>query len=381
MVKTFLDIHVLQSVPPSNLNRDDTGAPKTALYGGVRRARVSSQAWKRAVRAAFGDLVDDSQLGVRTKRVVELISDEIVREAPELETEADGLATDVLKAVGIKVDVPKVKAKDEAEGLRPESGYLVFFSQLQIRKAAKQAVADHRAGEKITRNTYKAILQADNSLDIALFGRMIADLTDLGVDASTQVAHALSVHGVESEADYFTAVDDFKQQDPDRDAGAGMIGTVEFNSSTLYRYATVSLAQLEENLGSADAVEAALGAFVRGFVLSMPTGKSNTFANQTVPSAVVLSVRSDRPVSFVEAFEDPVVQDGGYIAPAVSALVSYAADVQGVFGAPVGYWTAGVGDRTARLDSLAQRSAVGEAAELAVAAALASFSGAGVESS
>lgn len=380
MVKTFLDIHVLQSVPPSNLNRDDTGSPKTAVYGGVRRARVSSQAWKRAVRATFADLVYDSQLGVRTKRVVELIAEEIVKEAPDLEGAADSLAADVLKAVSIKVESPK-KGKEGAAELRPESGYLVFFSRLQIVKAAKQSVADHRAGEKLTKNTYKAVLQADNSLDIALFGRMIADLTDLGVDASTQVAHAISVHGVESEADYFTAVDDFKQQDPERDAGAGMIGTVEFNSSTLYRYATVSLEQLEENLGSYAAVEAALDAFVRGFVLSMPTGKSNTFANQTVPAAVVLSVRTDRPVSFIEAFEEPVARDGGYIAPAIGALVSYANDLKETFTQPVGYWTAGVGVRSASLDELSPRTSVGDAAETAVQAAMGAFTGAAEEAS
>ncbi|MCQ9387256.1 type I-E CRISPR-associated protein Cas7/Cse4/CasC [Brevibacterium sp. 50QC2O2] len=359
MSNTFLDVHVLQSVPPSNLNRDDTGAPKTAFYGGVRRARVSSQAWKRATRTAFGQYVDKDELGIRTKRIIELLAREITAVDPTLEDSAEELAEDVVKAIGVKVE----KSKTEA-------AYLLFFSHLQIAKAARQAAEDHNNGVKFAKKTYKEILAADNSLDIALFGRMIADLTDLGVDAAAQVAHAISVHAVESEADYFTAVDDAKAADPDRDAGAGMIGTVEFNSSTLYRYATVNLAQLQENLGTAEAVEQALGAFAKAFALSLPTGKINTFGNETVPAAIVYSVRTDRPISLVEAFEEPIGAGHGYVAPAVERLVAYAQDVDETYGAARGYWTAGLGDKAAELDSLARRSTLDQAASDAVAFAV-----------
>ncbi|MCQ9385377.1 type I-E CRISPR-associated protein Cas7/Cse4/CasC [Brevibacterium moorei] len=372
MSNTFLDIHVLQSVPPSNLNRDDTGAPKTAFYGGVRRARVSSQAWKRATRTAFDQYVDKGELGIRTKRIIELLAREITAIDPAMEDSAEVLAEEVIKTIGVKVEKPKKAKNAQADEPEPktEASYLLFFSHLQIAKAARQAVEDHNNGAKLAKKTYKEILSSDNSLDIALFGRMIADLTDLGVDAAAQVAHAISVHAVESEADFFTAVDDAKAEDPDRDAGAGMIGTVEFNSSTLYRYATVNLSQLQRNLGTTEAVEQALGAFAKSFALSLPTGKVNSFGNETVPAAVVYSVRTDRPISFVEAFEDPIGAGRGYVTPAVEKLVEYAQNVDDTYGAAQGYWTAGLGDKAAELDSLARRSTLDQAASDAVVSAV-----------
>lgn len=373
MTTTFFDIHVIQSVPPSNVNRDETGAPKSAVYGGVRRARVSSQAWKRATREAFRSFVDESNLGVRTQRVIEQIAAKISDIDSALEAEADTIAERVLNAVGIKLEKPKKKSKasEDDHDTRTESAYLVFFSNQQISKAAEQAVVDHRAGKtKFDKKTYAPILKADNSIDIALFGRMIADLTDLGVDASAQVAHALSVHGVEPEADFYTAVDDYKVNDPDRDAGAGMLGTVEFNSSTLYRYATVNVDQLQRNLGSEDVTREALLAFARAFVLSMPTGKVNTFGNTTVPAAVVYSVRSDRPISFIEAFEDPLKQGDGFVRAAVDGLVGYATDIDDTYTPAIGYWTSGVGSKTESLDQLAARTSVDDASEAAVDAAM-----------
>ncbi|HEY0805098.1 MAG TPA: type I-E CRISPR-associated protein Cas7/Cse4/CasC, partial [Pseudonocardiaceae bacterium] len=232
MARTIVDIHVIQTVPPSNLNRDDTGSPKTAVYGGQRRARVSSQAWKRATRTAFDTLLDRAELGVRTKRVVELIGTEIARQDPVLTDRAPELAKAVLTAAGIKI-VPARK-----KGEPDESGYLIFLSNRQISGLAELAVsAAHTAGDdKLVIDTKEAKARADrdHSVDVSLFGRMVADVTDLNVNAAAQVAHALSVHAVTNEYDYFTAVDDHKNNDEDEDAGAGMIGTVEFNSSTLY---------------------------------------------------------------------------------------------------------------------------------------------------
>ena len=130
-----------------------------------------------------------------------------------------------------------------------------------------------------------------------------------------QVAHALSVHAVDNEYDYFTAVDDHKNADDDEDAGAGMIGTVEFNSSTLYRYATVDVDRLRDNLGDAEATRRAVEAFVRAFVQSMPTGKQNTFANRTLPDAVLVVLRDTQSINLVGAFEDAITgRDHGRVA-------------------------------------------------------------------
>ncbi|MGH3585380.1 MAG: type I-E CRISPR-associated protein Cas7/Cse4/CasC, partial [Pseudonocardia sp.] len=344
MPRTIIDIHVLQTVPPSNLNRDDTGSPKTARYGGVVRSRVSSQAWKRATRKAFETLLDRSELGVRTKRLVELLGDEIARQDPTQAEQAPELAKAVLTAVGIKVAPPRGKKE-----LPEESGYLLFLSNLQVTALAALGAEHGRTGDAVDKKTAKRAADTEHSVDVALFGRMVAEDTDLNVDAAAQVAHALSVHGVETEYDYFTAVDDHKDADDEEDAGAGMIGTVEFNSSTLYRYATVDVDRLAESLGDAKATRRAVEAFVRGFVLSMPTGKQNTFANRTLPDAVYVTLRETQSINLVGAFEEAVTAQPR-IAAAIAALATHSVEVQDAYGeAPVAAWTFGPGERLSPL--------------------------------
>ena len=352
---TYIELHILQTVPPSNINRDDTGSPKTAIYGGVRRARVSSQAWKRATRKAFDGLLDSSGLGVRTTRVVSLLAERIEARYPDLKERAGELAAEAFKAVNIKIDVPKRAKKDVEEGDQdqaPRSGYLLFLSNQQVDALATVAGDAGTAGSPIDKVAAKAALGDGNSVDLALFGRMVADDNKFNVDAAVQVAHALSVHGVEHEFDYFTAVDDENEDD----AGAGMIGTVEFNSSTLYRYATLNLDQLQKNLGDAEAAVQAVRAFTEAFSLSMPTGKQNTFANRTVPDAVVATVRTDQPINLVGAFEEPVQgESGSRIRAAAGALADYAADLEKAYGnAPASVFVTHLGERTAALATLGQ---------------------------
>lgn len=364
-LRTIVDIHVLQTVPPSNINRDDTGSPKTAVYGGVRRARVSSQAWKRATRDAFNHLLDRDELGVRTKRVVELLGEEITRQEPALADRSAELATAVLKAAGI--DIKPARKKDAPE----ESGFLLFLSRRQVAGLAELAIDTARAADtagdtageggevKVASKEAKARADRDHSVDVALFGRMVANQTDLNVEAAAQVAHALSVHPVANEYDYFTAVDDHKRADNEEDAGAGMIGTVEFNSSTLYRYATVDVNHLLANLGDPDATRRAVEAFTRAFISSMPTGKQNTFANRTLPDAVLVVVRETQPINLVGAFEDaiPDEQKGGRIAAAITRLADHATELHTAFDeTPVTAWTFGGGDRVDPLTELGQRA-------------------------
>lgn len=355
MTSTFVDIHVLQTVPPSNMNRDDTGSPKTAIFGGVRRARVSSQAWKRATRLDFQRSLDAQDLGVRTKRVVELVADEVLRlapEAPEPPEAVRAAAASVLTAAGIKVQPARKR------GAPDESGYLILLSRLQIEALAALASESLRSGSAPNKKAAHAVLKDKNSVDLALFGRMVADVTDLNVDAAAQVAHAISVHAVETEYDYFTAVDDHKHDDAEEDAGAGMIGTVEFNSSTLYRYATVDVAQLAKNLVGDVEVRRGVEAFVRSFVRSLPTGKQNTFANRTLPDAVVVAIREDQPVNLVGAFEKAIVAGGGgTVEAAAQALATYAREVMDAYGtSAAATWVVGVGARTAPLEALGKRT-------------------------
>ena len=328
-MSTYVDIHIIQNLPPSCVNRDDSGSPKSAVYGGVRRLRVSSQSWKRATRLYFNDLLDAKDVGVRTKRVVEVLAERITEDAPELAGDAVTLAEGVFKAARIKLSPPRGK-KDAPQ----ESGYLLFLSTSQIARLAELAIASARDGETLDAKTVKKIFKEAHAVDIALFGRMVADDTDLNVDAACQVAHAISTHAAENEYDFFTAVDDDKSRSEEEDAGAGMMGTVEFSSATMYRYATVNLDMLVENLGDGDAALRALEVFIKGFCLSMPTGKQNTFANRTLPEAVVVSVRDDQPVSLVGAFEKPIRTNeaDGYLTRSVGALAEHARAIEDNYG-------------------------------------------------
>ena len=328
-MSTYVDIHIIQNLPPSCVNRDDSGSPKSAVYGGVRRLRVSSQSWKRATRLYFNDLLDAKDVGVRTKRVVEVLAERITEDAPELAGDAAALAKKVFAATKIKLSSPRGK-KDAPQ----ESGYLLFLSTSQIARLAELAIASARGGEALDAKTVKKIFKEEHAVDIALFGRMVADDTDLNVDAACQVAHAISTHAAENEYDFFTAVDDEKNRSEEEDAGAGMMGTVEFSSATMYRYATVNLDMLVENLGDGDAALRALEVFIKGFCLSMPTGKQNTFANRTLPEAVVVSVRDDQPVSLVGAFEKPIRTNeaDGYLARSAEALAEHARAIEDSYG-------------------------------------------------
>ena len=334
-MSTYIDVHIVQNIPPSCVNRDDTGSPKSAIYGGVKRLRVSSQAWKHVTRSFFDAHLDREDLGTRTKRVVGILAKEIGRQAEDLENDAQKLAEEVFNAAKIKLSEPRAKKSEEASKKAKESGYLLFLSNRQIAQLAELAVESARSGEELGNKEVKKIFKSQNSIDVALFGRMVADDADLNVDAACQVAHAISTHAAENEFDFFTAVDDDKSRAEEReDAGAGMMGTIEFSSATMYRYATVNLDSLHENLGDAEATLRALTSFIEAFVKTMPTGKQNTFANRTLPSMVVVQVRDDQPVSLVGAFERPVLKNDteGFVAKSVRKLVEHEKQLEEAFG-------------------------------------------------
>ena len=366
--RTIVEIHILQTMPPSNLNRDDTGSPKKAVYGGVTRARVSSQAWKRPTRLKFRELVDPNQLGIRTKRVVEVLTDRILRLDPAADPEtAQKAAQSVLQdAGGIKLAKPRsAKKTDDADGNVNEpdqSSYLLFLGSHQYDELAaigKEAIAAGGIKDflknKDVKKRVKGILQNDRAIDVALFGRMVADDTDLNVDAAAQVAHAISVQRVDFDSDYFTAVDDVKQDsDEEGDAGAAMIGDVEFNSATFYRYANVDVDRLLDTLGDADATVQAVTAFVDAFSTTVPNGKINTFAHNTLPDLVVVNLRDTQAVNLVGAFERPIA--GDIVTNATKALVEREQEIDASYGTtPVRTWVVRVGKDTEAADQLAAR--------------------------
>lgn len=328
----IIDIYALQSLPPSLINRDDTGAPKNAIFGGVPRQRVSSQSWKRAIRRYFFENFDATNIGDRSKRFPEKIARQLEEQGME-QNVAIERTEQLFKAMKVKTAVenkPKDKDETPAEVAYPQTGYLLFFSPHQINNAVK--AIQERDGKNFTKREALEILDQEHSVDIAMFGRMVADDAAYNVDAAVQVAHALGIHESAPEFDYLTAVDDLAEKG--EETGAGMITTVQMMSSTLYRYATVNLEGLAENLDSEDAAKQAAVEFVEAFIASMPTGKINTFANQTLPELVYVAVRDTRPVSLVNAFEAPVeaTEDKGRREVGAEVLAQEARDVENVYG-------------------------------------------------
>lgn len=316
--RLYIDFHIIQTVPPSCVNRDDTGRPKTAVYGGTTRARVSSQSWKHAMRTMFTDIFSDDKLGFRTKYAVDLIAEKLKNLSPDMtDKEANKAAVQSLANAGIK------KINEKKGNI---TGALFFISSIQAEKLAELTANN----EKDTK-AYKEALKSYPSVDIALFGRMVADDDNLNVDAASQVAHSISTHTIQNEYDYFTAVDDYLPED---NAGAGHLGTMEFNSATLYRYATVNVSELIKTIGE-DTADAVRG-FAKAFICSMPTGKQNSYANRTLPDIVYVTIRSNQPVNLCGAFEKPISSFKGYVEKSTSSLFEYAEKVYNDYcGSPV----------------------------------------------
>jgi CRISPR system Cascade subunit CasC len=265
------------------------------------------------MRDMFEDIFPQKYLGKRTKRIVGMVAEEIRKlggvDNPEMS------AQKILETAGLKI-------KSTEKG----TDALFFISNAQAKALAHLVKEDPETisdkPSKEVKGKVQNALKALPSIDIALFGRMVADEPALNTDACAQVAHSISTHKVRSEYDYFTAVDDLA---PENNTGAGHIGTVEFNSSTLYRYGTVAVHELYKYLKD-DTADAVCG-FVRAFVCSMPTGKQNTFANRTVPDAVLVTLRKDQPINLVGAFERPVQagqnNDEGYVTASARAFVEH----------------------------------------------------------
>jgi CRISPR system Cascade subunit CasC len=380
-MKTLIEIHALQNFAPSNLNRDDTGAPKDAIFGGVRRARVSSQCLKRAVRQHFTGLVESgaleaSDLASRTKRVVEAVVKEL---AAKGRSDAEAFEKTKLALAAMELTI-----KDDGK-----SEYLLFLGQREIAEVAlivdekwdtlvavEQAPTEGKKAGKAKKDAAKQadpelkkalekIFNGGKALDLALFGRMLADMPEKNQYAACQVAHAISTHGVDREFDFYTAVDDLKPEDS---AGADMMGTVEFNSACFYRYAVVDWDKLVANLqGDVELAAKGLRAFLDGFVVAEPTGKQNTFAAHNPPEFVVAAVRHNTaPRNLANAFEVPVRVTKGQALTKISAenLASKAKLLQAAFGGTgetlvlnlVGADAAGLGESVDSLQVLLDRT-------------------------
>lgn len=306
----MIEIHMLKSFPPTNLNRDDTGSPKSCVFGGVQRGRISSQCLKRAWRTS--DVFKEGpigRLGIRTRKMPEIVSESLRKQG------ADDMFADAV--------VKLLSGFGNKEGKVKEVGItqqIVFYAQQEIDVLAERFMQMHTQGKTATDiGKIKAPeLQSEIgkaglkpiTLDIALFGRMVTSDAFADVEAAMQVAHAISTHKVSLESDYFTAVDDLVNGDESDDAGAGMIGDIEYNACCYYLYACVDIDQLKENLrftpDRETIVKAAVPAIIETMAFTNPSGKQNTFAGHSLPAAIMVEKKNRKiPVNYANAFVKP----------------------------------------------------------------------------
>lgn len=368
----FIEVHAIQTLGPGNVNRDDTGAPKTAMFGGVPRARVSSQAWKKVVRDTLKDELGDMQVGVRTKKIVEKLADAL-RQHNDAGVD-DAVIRELAFTIALKAqlfgkdkdsedaarkafkEAEKKNKKNAADLAYPEAGALLLmgnkvFEQLEdfginaLKSDAPIAYINNGDNTK----GIEAIPVKDHAIDIALFGRMNASNPGLNVDASCQFAHAISVDRFDMESDFFTAFDEFKNRE--ETLGAGMIGNTYFGSSTLYRYASVDVEALKKKITNPDkpekAVEATaktVRAFIDAFALSLPAGKRHSFNTSMPPVMLLVTVRDTQNVNLVDAFSTPI-SDAPIAVNAAKALAAKEQSYEDAWGLkPLESWIVFAGD-------------------------------------
>lgn len=295
---TRIEYHILQSFPVTCLNRDDVGAPKSAIVGGVPRARVSSQCWKRQVRMAMQEF--GVKLGIRTKK-----GEQIFVKAC-LDAGADEAQA---AACGAKI----------ASQLSDDT--LLFVSDTEATAFAAYAAENQFDESKIkdkelAKVAKKSLNPAQDALDIALFGRMVAKAADMNVEAAASFSHAISTHKVSNEVEFFTALDD-RQDEP----GSAHMGSLEFNSATYYRYISLDLGQLAQMMGEDD-LKTAVETFTKALFVAVPSARQTTQSGASPWEFARVLVRRGQRLQV--PFEAPVkARDGGYLQASVESLKEY----------------------------------------------------------
>jgi CRISPR system Cascade subunit CasC len=346
-----LELHLLQSFPPANLNRDENGMPKSTVFGGRPRARISSQCQKRAARLyyqEYGEL-DNDLFAKRSKNWASKISEQLTEKGIE-QSKAEIVAactisvfTEKKEAKGkVKSKPSKSKANKEGEQSN-KSDTILFLGNTEIQDILEFLESNWTEVElsissdkpsfssNLITGLKKTVQRENKPGDIALFGRMMANLPAAKIHASVQVAHAISVHTLKQEFDFFTAVDELAKQDS---TGADYLDEMGFNASTYYRFCVLDTKQLIENIGNKELAISLATAFAYAFLEAIPTGHQNQCAHHTRPAAIMGVVRKGQPISLVDAFEKPVRPYGesSLLDCAVQALDSHWKGMTEIYG-------------------------------------------------
>lgn len=313
----LIELHVLQSFPVSCLNRDDVGSPKSAIFGGVSRARISSQCLKRAIREMAKEMSPELFSGQRSRLIITPLAEALKKHGV-----TDPRATEIAKQIG-----DHLATTDEAAAKKGELKVktLMFLSPSEIETMAT-ALADIVKKDPKAKDIEKTVTKAckaaelKDAADIAIFGRMVASDHSLTLEGAGMFSHALSTHRADNDIDFFSAVDDLQSQD---EAGAGMTGTVEFTSATYYRYAALNLDLLKQHLAAltADEFKSVVTTFLKAAVLAVPNARKNSMNAHTLPAFVLGMVKDKgQPIQLINAFEKPVVSKNGITDASVALL-------------------------------------------------------------
>lgn len=326
----FVELHVIQNFAPSCLNRDESNSPKDCYFGGFRRARISSQCIKRAMRdQVFPKYLEKANLATRTLKAAELIEKELIsRKKPE--AEAKLVSKNIIKTLGLKLD-KKSKSKALLFLGTGEISALVdlcetYWEVLNVEQMNKIS----KVFKELKKETQNA-LDGKKAADLALFGRMIAKLPGKRVDAASQVAHAISTNRLKMDFDFFTALDEALTED---EQGAAMMDTIEFNSACYYRYSNINVNQLLNNLqGDTELTKETIKCFIKATIKAIPTGKQTSMAAQNPPSFIMTVVRDDNLWSLANAFATPIRnQERNLIGASITALVRYWGQLKKTYG-------------------------------------------------
>ena len=327
--KNFINFHVLISHSPSCLNRDDMNMQKTAIFGGQRRVRISSQSLKRAMRKSDYYREKLGQPSIRTRELGKL-QEKLLAELGERYPEE--VVIQALEWISGKEGLAEASVKEVA--VAPWAVEEVAWYCEQIQQAGEDA-DKKKLQKQIEKNAASLRAALDSAVDIALSGRMATSGLMTNVDGALAVAHAITTHPVDSDIDWFTAVDDLVEEEKQQrkvgdtgegkgEQGAGHLNSQEFSSGVFYRYASLNIRQLQENLGGASRDQALE---IAKHVLHMlatvvPTAKNQSTAPFNLADFAMVSF-SDQPVSLANAFERPVSEQGGFLAPSIDALKDY----------------------------------------------------------
>jgi CRISPR system Cascade subunit CasC len=364
----FVQVHMLQSVPPGNLNRDDSGQPKKCLFGGVTRGRISSQCLKRNMRLSplFQEAFAE-QLANRTKYLPRLVADAVHKAGVIPEKEIDGIKAGIAAQFRkeAKAEADGDDASDTASSATDVTPQLVFFRPAFATKIAellgemrkshpkaykkfigekeKRSKEEDKAADEAIQAFRDAALNARESLsvDVGLFGRMTTSDIVVDVEAACQVAHAISTHETLIESDYFTAMDDLQDSfvtSQTQSGGAAFLGSGDtetfFSSAVYYKYVNIDTDALMKTVGDADKVRHAVGVMVQAAALATPTGKQNSFAAHSVPELVLVEVsKRKQPISYANAFLEPV-QGDDLMLESVRALGQYCGSIAAAYAPP-----------------------------------------------